>query len=113
MSAAETLNQEVGHTAGPWELADGGIRVIAPSAGMVQIKDALTVNPVERHFVVHNSAHTDTKFGSDEQQANARLIAAAPELLEALKEISESIHATKKISRMAKQAIAKASGGQS
>ena len=65
----DALRDRVGHTPGPWKAERMGadqLHVIAPKNGSVVA--ALKWHPVTRDFV----------------EANARLIAAAPELLEAL-----------------------------
>lgn len=71
------------HTPGPWEACDGA---------SITINEALNVTPnhVRRQFI-HADGVRVTQFIADcntalpESVANARLIAAAPELLEALK----------------------------
>ena len=57
-----------------------------------------------------------TAAGREQQEANARLIAAAPELLEALQEVAdcgaEAWGEDRPCVRIARAAIAKATGGQ-
>lgn len=61
------------HTPGPWEAAEGH-----PS-------DVWHVDMPERSFsIILSRADSDWSMSVDEVQANARLIAAAPELLAAL-----------------------------
>lgn len=76
------------HTPGPWaadDLEDGGVFVFEKGGGNLTIADL----------------NADRSFGFEQIQANARLIAAAPELLAALETISESVnsknHSTKNI----------------
>lgn len=61
------------HTPGEWAHTDGSIY----SYGVGHGADIATVNTDSAHFT------------EDEAEANARLIAAAPELLEALQKISQ------------------------
>lgn len=68
------------HTPGPWEVCDDEVNVYAP----------------ESDTAITNTLHPCAP-GPDEQAANAALIAAAPYLLEALKELVgvEFRHTTK------------------
>lgn len=67
---------EAQHTSGPWEAVGNLVRsTMAPQEGLprgVQIADCR-----DNYFLPH----------TDEARANARLIAAAPELLESLREV--------------------------
>jgi hypothetical protein len=63
----------VSHTPGPWEV-DEPHQVWAPSAG-----EYVAITQVEDRETIPR----------DQVEANARLIAAAPELLEAIKELLE------------------------
>ena len=80
-----TTNENVGHTPGPWKYETskfpGSRLVFAPYTG-----------PLERtvHFVACNVAarhHLPSRHQEAEAEANARLIAAAPELLAACKAV--------------------------
>lgn len=83
------------HTKGPWKLSEGYL--IGPDDNLVKI--SLREN---------SSAHV-----KEEEVANARLVAAAPELLEALLEIIETEVVLENIdTRKAMAAITKATGGQ-
>ncbi len=74
-------------TPGPWELeTKAASRVIAPAAGAVKYA-SVTGKKGKRPFVVHNYTYTDTPLNSSEQIANAHLIAAAPDMYEALVEL--------------------------
>jgi hypothetical protein len=77
------------------------------------------VNGIERSFVFVKAYHAHGAFNSATQEANARLVAAAPELLEALVNLRASIlvHCptnaalvVEKEIRAASDAIAKATG---
>ena len=95
------------HTPGPWASDDSG-RVYAIGGGYVPLRtpfreDAFTEGP-------NRSDHPEETL-----LANARLIAAAPELLEALKAILDPITNTDEAlythsREMARAAIAKAEG---
>ena len=63
-----------GHTPGPWELGDEGVYI-----GSVYDADGLRVA-----FVYFQDEKSETGRPRQEEEANARLIAAAPDLLEAL-----------------------------
>lgn len=58
------------HTPGPWQVVSGGISVDGADGSLI-------------------CSMTEYKKPTPRQQANARLIAAAPELLEAVKAIAE------------------------
>lgn len=65
------------HTPGPWELdQNGNIRMVGE------------VNGIERSYVFVKAYHAHGAFNSATQEANARLVASAPELLAALKLLS-------------------------
>ena len=88
------------HTAGPWFA--------------IRNDHYWEVNIEDRRYApsVANTCDTEVREGSDISEANARLIAAAPELLEALEAIiglSDAVlpHGTR---RQARAAIAKAKG---
>lgn len=67
------------HTPGPWLIAAGTTVY------------ALNAHGYNRFSAQAQRGHTSDKWPTDEEEleANARLIAAAPELLEALKDCSE------------------------
>lgn len=77
----EKRNGIVGHTPGPWK-----IRTAAISGDRNSI--SITSNPASRNVIFHQWDHGNTPLQA-EDYANARLIAAAPELLAALKEMVE------------------------
>ena len=85
------------HTPGPWHINDH-----AHDEEVVYIE-------ADRYGVA--SIFTDTDKVDSTELANARLIAAAPELLEALKNIeNDDGHIPSTIWNMCKAAIAKAEG---
>jgi len=103
------------HTPGPWSV-DGPI----PSNPEIRINYA----PMSQVATIVNPGEHLTDIEQDEALANARLIAAAPEMLEALEQIAEGRgtfsldhhqHAKNTIEEMkalAVAAIQKARGGQ-
>lgn len=88
----ETPNTETQHTPGPWFMG------CSTNLGGIQI---ITINPKTEEpnglIATINTQHTiePGKDISDEVRANARLIAAAPELLEALNHALEVIQLAK------------------
>jgi hypothetical protein len=60
--------------------------------------------------VVLNETNADGNRGSDEERANARLIAAAPELLEACEAVANDPYTTCACAEKVRAAIAKAKG---
>jgi len=71
-----------GHTPGPWEVVDGGdFRQVHGPGG-----EAIAFEPI----VVHRgSPATGTWVDANGEEANLRLIAAAPEMLEALRQAKD------------------------
>ena len=103
---------EAKHTPGPWVIADGG-PIIADSQNMI----AVTLDMFDSNEDL--STWIQTRVTRPEREANARLIAAAPELLEALEELVTALdYAVTRRSRArrdaavksARAAIAKARG---
>ena len=92
------------HTPGPW-LTD---RNNVHTGQIATIHHCLNNNWVE----VWTDKWAETGLGEAEQEANARLIAAAPELLEALQALlAESVYESM-ATATARAAIAKATGGE-
>lgn len=96
------MMENANHTPGPWEtfsLRDGSRNVIAG----------------QTRFICQFS-HCDSNVCRGEQEANGRLIAAAPELLQGLEEmlalVEMSIPFDGPQQRKARAAIAKAKGGE-
>ena len=87
------------HTAGPWRIDRGAIQDGEGHA----IIDGTDMGQLSR--IAHVLFHDD---GEGETTANARLIAAAPDMLEALQKIASS--APSHIAYMAWAAIEKATG---
>lgn len=93
------------HTPGPWELSiserndgHGTYRNVQESASFGDVVASVCVR--------HKANHTLNEAGS----ANARLIAAAPELLEALKWTARALDKEHPAAIKARAAIAKAEG---
>lgn len=89
------------HTPGPWRIGDAGTTVFGP-------KDPEHPAPV----TVMTSPPVSPRVGFDERKANIRLIAAAPEMLEALEELlkAASPHLEGGPTKKAYWAIKKAKG---
>lgn len=100
------------HTPGPWEVPGANVfRVVAPEAPHENKGSGLA--PPYPWAIV---ADTDPdSVGGPEAAANARLIAAAPKLLEALREIEDiwqdGSGPDGGTTEIARAAIAKATGG--
>ena len=94
------------YTAGPWEASEG-----YPS-------DIWHVDmPSRKYSVVVSRAKEDWDMAVKEVQANAHLIAAAPELLDALETLllsteRDDINFRVRAMEAAREAIAKAEGGE-
>ena len=90
------------HTPGPW--------VVDPA-----VRQGFTVYAPKEGFIV-GTQDEEGRYGAIESEANARLIAAAPELLEALKSVIAWLDAPDESafsdSELARAAIAKATGGE-
>ena len=106
---------ETKHTPGPWEVSWDKYGKESEIHGKSELNDG----PI--CIIPHDDV---TESGAEEQLANARLIAAAPELLEALKALIENVgscicydqsegECLAKAWKMAAVAIAKAEGEQS
>ena len=94
------------HTLGPWEASEG-----YPS-------DIWHVDmPSRGYSVVVSRAEEDWDMAGEEVQANAHLIAAAPELLDALETLllsteRDDMNFRVRAMEAAREAIAKAKGGE-
>ena len=91
------------HTPGPWALIDHG-------GGWFDIE-----SENERYFFVCGSGSRDSQSDQQQSQANGRLIAAAPELLAALKALLDDVGRANSMlgAVQARAAIAKATGAAS
>jgi hypothetical protein len=87
------------HTPGPWRTADmhkHGLYMNDGAASVVQADEAAEEDEPIQH-IAFVSCHADYKRGTghkaqcEARDANARLIAAAPDLLEALKAVMEAL----------------------
>lgn len=106
-SQAKAKRENAKHTPGPWRTKREGFSTIYVEA------------PIGGGWVQEIAACGPTNDGSAQQEANARLIAAAPELMEALQGLVavldrqlHSPHAAERASPLgrARAAIAKATG---
>jgi len=88
------------HTQGPWRVS-GFIKFTDPLCG-------------ENNYPIIHNDKIDIGYmciGNDDMKANAALIAAAPDLLEALRKIDAHGYVTGDDFDMVRAAIAKATGG--
>jgi len=86
------------HTPGPWMLGVEGDGAV----GSVYCDNAFG----SRVAIVYGKGQEFSVFSPDEERANAALIAAAPTLLEALKQIADDNHAGARPREIARAAIA-------
>ena len=86
------------HTPGPWALIDHG-------GGWFDIE-----SDNERYFFVCFAGSRDSQSDQQQSSANGQLIAAAPDLLEALQTIATMYPSEMQCSIVANAAIAKATG---
>lgn len=111
------------HTPGPWKiierevLEDGSVYPIHITGGVTELEVCLLESPVVAHAYTFDESWK-VMGRSVMQKANARLIAAAPELLEALQSIVNfwdeqvpTVHVNE-MHIAARAAIAKATGEQ-
>lgn len=97
-------------TEGPWYVGDGGYAVLGPGTSVAILAD-VNGSQIETANVL------STRVERDERIANARLIAAAPELLAAVKALVEYLPSIQKGEAgfeevcKARAAIAKAEDG--
>jgi hypothetical protein len=89
------------HTPGPWRISGTMTKYIEASLGNGWTQEIATVGPTEH----------DNGYG-EQHRANARLIAAAPDLLEAMELIANTGMDAKQCRDTARAAIAKATGEQ-
>lgn len=95
------------HTPGPWALASSGANCFT-----VHADDSASIVAYTMPRFKVSKGHAEPTSPSEEDWANARLIAAAPELLEALEAIvAESDKLPEHQFQLAVAAIAKAKGG--
>ena len=94
------------HTPGPWFITGGATRYIEARIGDGLIQEVAACGPTM----------ADVRGYGQQQEANARLIAAAPDLLEALIELAdcgaEAWGEDRPCVKWARAAIAKATGEQ-
>lgn len=92
------------HTPGPWHMGAGnGAGCVFPEFGRTRLENGGTA--------LYPIAQVNRGWNDAEDDANARLIAAAPELLAALQKIdANAAESVEWIRRVARQAIAQAIG---
>lgn len=107
------------HTKGPWMWDGHGLRPINPSPDESRVHTILEVENFAYGFAIHGRSREALDATMAEDAANRSLIAAAPELLEALRQITHADHsiyddtktAVDDLVCIARAAIAKATGG--
>ena len=103
-----TMGNETKHTPGPWKSE--------PLLSRPNVHTVRTVRPDETGHTMEICAPDSYRYNHEQQQANARLIAAAPEMLEALEMAAVELRALMVPSDPARlaveAAIAKARGGK-
>lgn len=77
------------HTPGPWELVETPHETIISSWHIQIGEDKVSVFPFRRHYSECRQYSAFAKC--DQKMADARLIAAAPDLLEALEALAEYV----------------------
>lgn len=92
------------HTPGPWSCGEKGNGAV----GSVYCDNSLGT----RVAIVYGRGQEYTIFSRAEEEANARLIAAAPDLLNALTVLADACASMGIPVDAARAAIAKATGGQ-
>ena len=97
------------HTPGPWNVRDDGMSYVcpiidAPSVGKGYYASIATVTQRDPHPQHGGGISMATA------EANARLIAAAPDLLEALETLVSMVHMSPDLWQRARVAIARAKG---
>lgn len=93
------------HTPGPWHVGAGnGLGHIFPDTGRTRLEEGGTA--------LYPVASINGGWNAVEDAANGQLIAAAPDLLHALRQIdSNAAESVEWIRRVARAAITKATGG--
>ena len=101
------------HTPGPWQITDVGCAIVGNNGGTIVVETGLAF--WENLAAASAQSGTLANHHIPEVMANARLIAAAPEMMAALealcadKYLADPINADRM--RAARAAIAKAKGG--
>jgi hypothetical protein len=98
------------HTPGPWEAERVYLTIEDPTMRITAYDGALYVAEAAYSHVRGERAIHVTD--ADEMRANARLIAAAPDLLEALRNFVDGCSLSIDAAAVARAAIAKATGEQ-
>ena len=78
------------HTPGPWHISGDQIRGSLHRESTDVYEAVATVEPIRRKQVT-SDGHAARHFDHDTEKANAELIAAAPELLEALITLRQAV----------------------
>lgn len=115
-----SAQDETAHTAGPWTLAEVGSEYPKPHLVYVAVKQGAEMIAFAGAYIREpKSGESRGRIAESEARANARLIAAAPELLQALS-FYVFVHETTKegaslhvaADEKARAALAKATGGR-
>ncbi|WP_260280278.1 hypothetical protein [Proteus terrae] len=105
---------EFKHTPAPWIISDSGHSIMDSEQFIFAYvrRHAILCRWYEKGFDHWDDEGASKDIGIETKQANAHLIASAPELLEALQEIVGNHYLSDKAQSMATKAIAKALGQQ-
>lgn len=97
----EAIENKVSHTPGPWKLSQSPVRI--SKLGGLPFKSIKNTSSIGGKIIAN-------AFGTtrEEAQANAKLIAAAPELLEALRHLIDTSDMVPSARKKALDAIEKA-----
>jgi hypothetical protein len=115
-TTAQTANGLSQHTPGPWEVQDGIMVVSSALKGKLHFTDTEGVaHCAEKGLIaLVYACHPEGEWRAGTSDANANLIAAAPDLLAALKALlewhREEYQSNRDIDARAKAAIQKAEG---
>ena len=109
MNKDKTIEKGAGFTPGPWHCGQGN------GQGSIFANNGRMTCDEKGATVLHPICHVQNSFEENEDEANARLIAAAPELYEKCKLLERMLahtdhHSSPKLAQL-REILAKADGG--